>query len=313
MQSRDEYINIPTQILRTVSVIAEAKSFTQAGIKLGLSQPAISDQMKRLQRLVGGAVFERNGSGGLSLTPKGKVVLTIAQTLLNANDRLLALGGIGKQSQRLRVGMTMLYAEQFLASLAQHSMLNRVQVTCAYSSTLAKMLEDGNLDIACLVDDQPAVGEPVFGWNEEFVWACGKDFELQLGQPIPIVGCEGALGSRMMNALAGAELLVTVAFDSADHGARVVATATGIGIMGMPARHVVDPLQLANRYSLPSMKPLRVCVVVRPDIEVDRISRVLDVLKTLAPPERENNGDNGQAAKPLHPSRNTQRSRRSAS
>jgi molybdate transport repressor ModE-like protein len=299
MHYRHGYTNIPTEILRTLVIIAETKSFTQAGKDLGLSQPGISSQIKRLQKLVGGPIFERTHGGGLALTPKGKVVLAIAQNLLDANDRLLALGGIGKRSHRVRVGMTMLYAEQFLASLAQHSMLNQVQVTCAYSSELAKSLANGNLDVACLVDDRPNIGEPVFSWNEELVWACGKALEVQPGQAIPIVACEGVLGDRMMRALENAGLLVTVAFNSADHGARMVATATGIGIMGMPARHVVDPLVVASRHSLPAMDPLHVCVVVRPDVTAQRISPLLDALKALGPSEPNGNGiSTGGAARP---------------
>ncbi len=59
MHRRYQHINIPTEIVRTLVVIAEMGSFSKAGEKLGLSQPAISAQMKRLQVLVGGTIFER--------------------------------------------------------------------------------------------------------------------------------------------------------------------------------------------------------------------------------------------------------------
>jgi hypothetical protein len=51
-----------------------------------------------------------------------------------------------------------------------------------------------------------------------------------------VVAYEGVLGERMIRALEGAGLLFSIAFSSADHGARIMATAAGMGIMGMPAR-----------------------------------------------------------------------------
>jgi hypothetical protein len=60
--------------------------------------------------------------------------------------------------------------------------------------------------------------------------------ELQPGHPLPVVAYEGVLGERMIRALEGAGLLFSIAFSSADHGARIMATAAGMGIMGMPAR-----------------------------------------------------------------------------
>lgn len=92
MHWRYQNINIPTEVVRTVVAISELGSFSKAGARLGLSQPAISAQMKRLQMLVGGDVFERTG-GGLSLTPKGRLVLTQARKLLEANDQILSIGG----------------------------------------------------------------------------------------------------------------------------------------------------------------------------------------------------------------------------
>jgi DNA-binding transcriptional LysR family regulator len=286
MRRRHEHTNIPTELLRTAATIAEVGSFTETGKRLRLSQPTISAQMKRLQMLVGGAVFEKAAGGGLAITPKGRVVLALARKLLDANDRLLALGGIVKHTQLLRVGVTMLYAEHLLASLSQKALLDRMQVTCAFSGELAKLLADGTLDVACVVDGPTDPGDAVLSWDEEFVWVCGKEFKLQPGHPLPVVACEGVLGDRMIRALESAGLLFSIAFNSSDHGARIVATAAGMGIMSMPARHVRDPLKLATQYFLPAIQPMRVWVLVRPGVESERAAQLLDVLRTLAPPEK---------------------------
>jgi DNA-binding transcriptional LysR family regulator len=75
---RRQYLNIPSEIIRTLVAISELGSISKAADRLGLSQPAISAQMKRLQSMIGGAVFVRSQKG-LEFTPKGNLVLTHAK------------------------------------------------------------------------------------------------------------------------------------------------------------------------------------------------------------------------------------------
>ena len=51
MHRRYQGINIPIEVVRTVVEIAEQGSYTKAGERLLLGQPAISAQIKRLQTL----------------------------------------------------------------------------------------------------------------------------------------------------------------------------------------------------------------------------------------------------------------------
>src|ERR1700748_1798292 len=92
MYRRHEFINIPIEILRTVVAVGETGSFSKAGTRLGLSQPAISAQVKRLQILVGGPVFAKT-AGGMTFTDRGQRVLGYARRLIEINDQILSLGG----------------------------------------------------------------------------------------------------------------------------------------------------------------------------------------------------------------------------
>src|SRR5580698_3706514 len=118
MHRRYQYINIPTEIVRTVVAISELGSFSKAGTKLGLSQSAISAQMKRLQALVGGDIFEKSGNG-LSLSAKGRLILTHARKLLDANDQILSIGGSENDAQPTRLGLSAAFIDQFLDGLPQ--------------------------------------------------------------------------------------------------------------------------------------------------------------------------------------------------
>ena len=43
--------NIPTDLLRTLVAVIDLRSFTKAAASLGLTQPAVSAQIQRLQNL----------------------------------------------------------------------------------------------------------------------------------------------------------------------------------------------------------------------------------------------------------------------
>ncbi|MDT0381760.1 LysR family transcriptional regulator [Streptomyces sp. DSM 42041] len=67
--------------LKVVRAIAEAGSLTGAATRLGLAQPALSTQLKRIERLLGGPLFER-GRSGVRPTPLGELVVARAAFLL---------------------------------------------------------------------------------------------------------------------------------------------------------------------------------------------------------------------------------------
>ncbi|MEV8630366.1 LysR family transcriptional regulator [Streptosporangium sp. NPDC051023] len=73
--------------LRIVRAVAEAGSVTKAASHLGLAQPALTAQLKRIERVLGGALFERDHNGARP-TPLGELVLSRAMVLLPAAREL---------------------------------------------------------------------------------------------------------------------------------------------------------------------------------------------------------------------------------
>ncbi|MEU7568711.1 LysR family transcriptional regulator [Streptomyces fradiae] len=97
--------------LKTVRAIADAGSLTKAATALGLAQPALSTQLKRIERVLGGALFER-GRHGVRATPLGELVLERARIVLPAVSDLqrdavrFARGAAGAEGPRFRLGGT---------------------------------------------------------------------------------------------------------------------------------------------------------------------------------------------------------------
>ncbi|MFG2946230.1 LysR family transcriptional regulator [Streptomyces adustus] len=102
---------LPLQQLHAFVVLAEELHFGHAAARLGITQPPLSQQMRRLEDTVGHALFTRAPSG-VKLTPAGRELLPAArQALTGLADGLAAARAVGDGlAGRLRIG--------FAASLA---------------------------------------------------------------------------------------------------------------------------------------------------------------------------------------------------
>ncbi|MFG3685101.1 LysR family transcriptional regulator [Micromonospora sp. NPDC047740] len=74
--------------LRMVTAIAEAGSISRAAAALGYTQPALTAQLQRIERALGGPLFER-GRRGTRPTTLGSIVLNHSTGVLTLYDDLL--------------------------------------------------------------------------------------------------------------------------------------------------------------------------------------------------------------------------------
>ncbi|WP_345537985.1 LysR family transcriptional regulator [Phytohabitans rumicis] len=95
--------------LRMVCTIAETGSLTKAAASLGLAQAALATQLGRIERGLGGPLFERDRNGARP-TPLGELILARARVLLPAVDDLHAeatrLTDAGQAALSFRIGAT---------------------------------------------------------------------------------------------------------------------------------------------------------------------------------------------------------------
>jgi DNA-binding transcriptional LysR family regulator len=79
---------LSVQHLQTIIAVAETGSFTQAAIRLGLTQPGISHGIRELETNLGVRLFERRRGEGASLTNAGSRALIEARAALVHLERL---------------------------------------------------------------------------------------------------------------------------------------------------------------------------------------------------------------------------------
>jgi DNA-binding transcriptional LysR family regulator len=90
--------------LRYFAAVADAGSFTHAAERMFIAQPTLSQQIRRLEEIVGAPLLQRRRDG-LRLTPAGVVLLDASRTVLSLLDhgvnRTRQAAGLGRP--RLRV------------------------------------------------------------------------------------------------------------------------------------------------------------------------------------------------------------------
>ena len=75
--------------VRSFSEVIKRGSLSEAARALGVSQPAVSNQIKRLERELGMELLIRDERGVVSLTAAGEVFLTFAEQVVAAHEEML--------------------------------------------------------------------------------------------------------------------------------------------------------------------------------------------------------------------------------
>jgi DNA-binding transcriptional LysR family regulator len=143
--------NLDTDLLRAFVAVADSASFTRAGERLGRTQAAVSQQVRRLEDTVGKRVFERD-THGVRMTRDGEVLLAYARRMLTLNDEVLALMHRSPTVASVRIGTPDDYATMLLPEiLARFNAAYpevMVEVVCDNSPDLVAEIEKGRYDLA---------------------------------------------------------------------------------------------------------------------------------------------------------------------
>jgi DNA-binding transcriptional LysR family regulator len=267
MHRRYQHISIPTEIMRSVVGISEAGSITKAAKTLGISQPALSSQIKRIEQAVGGCIFHKSANGSAT-TELGKLVLVQARKIVDANDQLLRLRGATAEDNSIRLGVSSVYAKTMMNEIARADLAN-VTIYADNSGEIVKCVQDGFVDLGIVVCSPDIVVDPAVEIceqrDDEMIWARSSDFTLSPGAPIPLVTWPGQFTHDMMvHALEQKGMVYRLAFSSPDYHSRIEAAKAGIGLLILPKRVLPPPLIAANEYYLPTLRASKLLFLSRP-------------------------------------------------
>lgn len=138
--------------LLTLLKVYETGNYTRAAEQLALTQPAVSQHIKAIEKALGVTLFMRGG-GKIKPTPEGMLVIQYAERVVSLYENLQqALVDQKYRIDRLRVGITHTSESNIVTEvLAKYSgMNNNVNITIQTDtiSNLYAMLKNYRIDIA---------------------------------------------------------------------------------------------------------------------------------------------------------------------
>lgn len=157
-------MNISLDLYRVFSAVAEAGSISDAARVLFITQPAVSQAVRRLETELGVRLFER-GAKGVLLTREGELLrgyVTSAMGMLDAGEsrmRMLSKLDAGE----LRIGASDTVSRWFLVPIIRrfHDMYPNISLSITNRTTTQtlQLLQSGSVDIGYV--NLPAEGEGV--------------------------------------------------------------------------------------------------------------------------------------------------------
>ncbi|RRH87897.1 LysR family transcriptional regulator [Variovorax beijingensis] len=152
--------------LRTFIAVCRHGTFAAAGERIGLTQSAVSSQVKRLEEALGFELFERTGRSA-TLNAAGQTTLARAEEICALYAKLGELPDDAASGGLLRIGaiasaQSTLVARA-LARLRKQQPQLRVHVSPGVSMRLMDELDAGTIDAAVII-------RPPFGILPELAW-----------------------------------------------------------------------------------------------------------------------------------------------
>ena len=253
--------HVEFRYLEALRAVAEEGTFTDAAIRLGYSQAAVSQQIAALESALGHSVFDRpGGARPVALTPVGRICLRHAESMLDRLDEMRAdidamTAGIGG---RLACGTFQSVSVELVPSIVGRVLgetpdLQLRVVEEDENEPLIAQLIAGDLDVTFLAGPvrEPGIETIPLGQDPFVAVVAADDYTRSLSalpaQHLSSTGIIGELAgtaqSFIEEGLRGAGVQVRYRFQTNDNGAMQAMARTGLAPAVMPllAVNTADP------------------------------------------------------------------------
>lgn len=148
--------NLDVTILRSFLAVADLGGVTRAAGHLNLTQSAVSMQLKRLEELLGLALFDRSGRR-IALTPSGEQLLGYAKRMVDLNDEVMT-----RLTDHVYEGEIILGVPHDIVYPVIPRVLQRfnaefprmkVQLQSSYTTHLKERFASGGMDVILTTED----------------------------------------------------------------------------------------------------------------------------------------------------------------
>ena len=263
-------MNIDTVTLQCFIAVAETGSFTKAADRVGRTQPAISQQINKLENMLNKPLLIR--SKILALTPEGEIFLRYARQIFalyrEAIDRFREPELEGKVHFGLPENFATLYLSEVLADFSRIHPRILLNIECDLTLNLFNKFKKKEFDIVLVKMNRPEdFPNGVDVWSEPLKWV-GDSNMIDHHKPIPLVLSPPPCVYRTaaINTLEEVKQSWRLVFLSTSYASTIAAVKAGMGITVMPSSMIPDELQAVAAKTLPSL----------PDTHISLLKQTVD-------------------------------------
>ena len=264
METRD----LDISLLRTFVAVAERESFAIAAEKVFRTQAAVSQQMLRLESVVGCALFVRVGRSK-RLSEQGVRLLEYARRMLSLNDEAYRAMTREVFDDPVKLGASADAVDtllpEYLAMCAETYPGLRIDVQVGRSRWLASALRRGDIDLMLDVAPHGEFHHVVLR-TSPVVWIAGARFHYQQNLAVPLVlidsGC--AFRGAALEALANNKRPWRATFQTSTLAGIRAALRAGLGITPRTIEMLTPDLKVVDQeLGLPALPPISYCLFSR--------------------------------------------------
>ncbi|MHC8309936.1 LysR substrate-binding domain-containing protein [Pseudomonas sp. GT1P32] len=252
------------ELLKTFVCVADEGSFTRAAERVHRTQSTVSQQVRKLEELVGHALLLRDRTGqNISVTEHGEMLIHYARRLLALSSEAVEALASDLDLEILRIGVPEDFdARRMAVILAGFNRARpeaRLETVSGMSTDLKQKLAAGTLDIA-LVKREPDSGPCWAAWPETLVWVKGAGVDSANGVlPLALFPQGCIYRQRAIRLLDVAQRPWRVAFGSHSLTGIQAAVASGLGVSVLPASAVLPEHRVCS--DLPELPPTELALI----------------------------------------------------
>lgn len=227
--------NIPMELLRTFTAIADSGSFSRAADIVGRTQSAVSMQVKRLEEIIEKPLLKRD-SRNIKLTANGRTLLNYARKILKLNEEAVSVLKQPDLSGWVSIGLPDDYAARFLPKILvgfsrAHPKV-QVEVTCEPSHQLLERMERRELDLAMITSDTAEIENCTLLRWDTTVWVTSDQHLQHKNKPLPLALYPYECYSRswIKSALKKAGIKYQIAYTSPSLMGMLTAISAGLAV-----------------------------------------------------------------------------------
>ncbi|GAA0659917.1 DNA-binding transcriptional LysR family regulator [Sphingomonas insulae] len=225
------------KLLRTFVAVADTSSFTDAAGRLNSTQSTVSQQLGRLEAMIGQSLIDRS-SRPISPSPAGERLLGYARRLLVLQDEAQALLADPAGTSTIRIGVpddmvTAAMSSCFARFAGRHRQI-RLDVTTGLSRDLKKRFREGEFDIV-IVKEAVTDGDARAIFPEPLAWFEAENSDVWQ-DPIPLVTFPpgGLYRDVMIDRIEREQRRWYIAFTGNSLGSVLSAIEAGLGVSVLP-------------------------------------------------------------------------------